>query len=275
MLMTADPPTRGHAGRRLPRYREVALDLQRRIDAGGFPGGKLPSQEELELEYETSTSTVRQAVKVLIDIGVVERRHGSGTYVVERQLVTIHVTLTENLSRRRRVAGLTGVDSWSSDIVESGHTPHQRFECLNVAADQRVAGILGVAVNDPLVVRRCWRCIDGVPASVETSYFPRWLVDELPELALPNDITEGTTLWVSRHGHEMKHHSDTVLARLVTEDESRFFESPPGFVALVRSRLSYDPSWRPLRLMDTSYRADMHQLRFEVPGDGEVEGPPS
>lgn len=274
MLMTADPP-RGHTGRRQPRYREIAADLQRRIGAGDFTGGRLPSQEDLETEYDTSTSTIRAAIKQLTDIGLVERRRGSGTYVVERQLVTIHVTLTENLSRRRRVAGLTGVDSWSSDIVESGHDPHQRFECLNAAADQRVAAILGVNIDDPLVVRRCWRCIDGVPASVETSYFPRWLVDELPALAAPHDIAQGTTLWISEHGHPMIHHSDTVLARLVNDDEAGFFQAPPGFVALVRSRISYDPGWRVLRFMDTAYRADMHQLRFEVPADGEIPGPPA
>jgi DNA-binding GntR family transcriptional regulator len=274
MLMTVDPP-RAPTSPRRARYLEIAEDLQRRIRAGDFPTGKLPSQAEHERDYRTSTVTVRAAVKQLVKIGIVESRQGSGTYVLQRDLVTIHVTLTENLSRRRRVAGLTGVDSWSSDIVESGHDPHQRFECLNVAADQRVADILDVHVDDPLVVRRCWRCIDGVPASIETSYFPRWLVNELPELAAPHDIAQGTTLWISDNGHPMAHHSDTVLARLVTDDEASFFEAPPGFVTLVRSRVSYDPDWRVLRLMDTSYRADMHQLRFEVPADGEVEGPPT
>lgn len=273
MPTTTDRPRQGPARRR-PRYQEIAADLQRRINAGDFPDRRVPTQEELELAYDTSTSTIRSAVKQLIDIGVVERRHGSGTYVVERDLITIHVTLTENLSRRRQLAGLTGVDSWSSDILQSGHTPHQRFECLNVA-DDRVTALLDVPAGEPLVMRRCWRSIDGVPASIETGYFPRWLVDQLPELALPNDIAQGTTLWVSERGHPMVHHSDTVLARLVTADEARFFDSPPGFVTLERCRVSYGsgPDWRPLRVMDTSYRADMHQLRFEIPGDGDVAGP--
>jgi GntR family transcriptional regulator len=112
-----------------------------------------------------------------------------------------------------------------------------------------------------------------VPASIETSYFPRWLVTELPRLAEPHDIDEGTTLWVSENGHPMVWHDDVVLARGLNRDEVMFFGASTALGALVRTRVSFGSDGRVLRLMDSVYRSDMYQLRFGIPGDGNQEGP--
>lgn len=271
MLMTAEPPRT--EGQPPPLYVRISDDIQTRIEAGGYPNGKLPSQGALVREYRSSPGTVRAAVKRLMDRGLVDRRHGSGTYILTRQPITIHVTQTEDLTRRRRMAGLTGVDSWSTDIQEAGRRPSQRFECLNVAADPTVADVLDVNVGATVVVRRCWRYVDDVAASIETSYFPGWLVAELPELAAPHDITEGTTLWISEHGHPMVWHDDVVLARALTRDEAVFFGSSTALGALARTRVSTGGDRRVLRYMVSVYRSDMYQLRFGIPGDGNQEGP--
>ncbi|MEM6281542.1 MAG: FadR/GntR family transcriptional regulator [Chloroflexota bacterium] len=47
------------------------------------PGQKLPSEPELARQLGVGRSAVREALKVLQAIGVVESRRGSGTYVVE------------------------------------------------------------------------------------------------------------------------------------------------------------------------------------------------
>ena len=56
--------------------------LQAQIGDGTFPrGSKLPSERELAERYEVSSPTVREALRALTAMGLVEVRHGSGAYV--------------------------------------------------------------------------------------------------------------------------------------------------------------------------------------------------
>jgi GntR family transcriptional regulator len=256
------------SGRRGAIYRRIADDLLQRIGDGEWPpGAKLPTEQQLMDYYGASSTTVRQAVKAMAAAGVIETRHGAGSFVVERKLLSIfYATYTEDLDRRE---GITTQDSWSTDVLDSGRQPHQRLECLNVPATPEVAKILAVEPDEALVMRRLWRSVDGIPASIETSLFPRWLVDELPELASPHDIAQGTTSYVAEHGHLMTLHQDHLSARPFTREEANFFDAPPGVMALVRTRVSFEePGGLVLRHMDTVYRSDMHEIVYDVPGRG-------
>jgi GntR family transcriptional regulator len=260
------------AGRRGAIYQRIADDLQRRITEGEFPlSSRLPTEQQLMEHYSASSTTVRAAVKALATAGLVETRHGSGSFVVDRRLLSIYATHTEDLDRR---AGITAQDSWSTDVLEAGRTPAQRFECLIVPATPEVAETLGVSRDDALVMRRCWRTVDGAPASVETSLFPSWLVEELPQLASPRDIAQGTTSYIAENGRLMSFHQDHLSARPFTREESQFFEAPPGVSALLRTRLSFsEPGSQVLRLTETVYRSDLHEVVYDVPGRGSHSRP--
>lgn len=256
-------------GRRVAAYQQVADDLLGRIEGGEFgPGDKLPTEAVLMDHYGISSTTARAAVRALALQGVVETRHGSGSYVVERRLLRINATHTEDLDRRR---GIVAQDSWSTDVASAGRKPSQRFECLNVPAQDPAAGWLAVPLGDPLVMRRCWRSVDGVPASIEASVFPRWLVEALPALARPHDISQGTTSYVSENGFPMRVHQDFLSARPLSRDEEGFFAAPPGVSALIRLRVSFEQvGGRVLRVMTTVYRSDMHEVVYDVAGAGNL-----
>ncbi len=65
-----------------PKYLVVADTLRREIAEGVFQDGQtLMTEEELRLRFDVSRQTVRQAISLLEDDGLVDRRRGSGTYV--------------------------------------------------------------------------------------------------------------------------------------------------------------------------------------------------
>ena len=65
-----------------PKYLLVADTLRREIAEGIFRDGEtLMTEEELRLRFDVSRQTVRQAIALLEDDGLVDRRRGSGTYV--------------------------------------------------------------------------------------------------------------------------------------------------------------------------------------------------
>jgi GntR family transcriptional repressor for pyruvate dehydrogenase complex len=71
---------------RSPSVRELVLaQLRRLIEDGMFPpGARLPSERELSDQMQVSRGTVREAVQLLAALGVVEIRHGHGTFVRRR-----------------------------------------------------------------------------------------------------------------------------------------------------------------------------------------------
>ncbi len=65
-----------------PAYAQLAAIIRRQIAAGIYPPGeKIPSESSISKKYGISAMTVRQAVGVLIDQGLVVRVQGSGTFV--------------------------------------------------------------------------------------------------------------------------------------------------------------------------------------------------
>lgn len=65
-----------------PLYRQVADRLEEELRAHASPGQKLPAEEELAARFGVHRHTLRRAIDELVDAGLVERRHGLGTFVV-------------------------------------------------------------------------------------------------------------------------------------------------------------------------------------------------
>jgi GntR family transcriptional regulator len=63
-------------------YQRIVDDVVARIESGEWPPGhKLPSSKELQAQYKTSHMTVRTAVTILRDRGLVESVSGVGVFV--------------------------------------------------------------------------------------------------------------------------------------------------------------------------------------------------
>ena len=90
---------------RVPLYIQVASVLRTRIQSGQWGAGeKISTLEELEREFEVARVTVRQAVDILREEGMLQARQGLGTFVSKRshdrhwvQLATNWNSLIESL----------------------------------------------------------------------------------------------------------------------------------------------------------------------------------
>lgn len=68
------------------KYREVEQILRREILEGLWPaGGQLPPAQELAKRFKVANMTIRQAVTVLLEEGLLVRIQGKGTFIVERE----------------------------------------------------------------------------------------------------------------------------------------------------------------------------------------------
>jgi GntR family transcriptional regulator len=72
-----------YAKMRAPRYVQVASTLRRRIQEGHWAvGDKIATLEVLENEFNVARVTVRQAIELLQDEGMLKSHQGKGTFVM-------------------------------------------------------------------------------------------------------------------------------------------------------------------------------------------------
>ena len=79
-----------------PMYRQIAEDLRAQIESGELePGQQLRTELELRERYNASRNTVRDAIKWLTNLGLVETKPGQGTFVLQT-IDPFVTTLTED-----------------------------------------------------------------------------------------------------------------------------------------------------------------------------------
>lgn len=70
---------------KIPVYRKIALDIATRIYAGEFKeGNKIHGRSTLASKYQVSPETIRKAISLLEDMGVVAVTKGSGIYITSQ-----------------------------------------------------------------------------------------------------------------------------------------------------------------------------------------------
>ena len=99
------------------RYRAIADDLRRRVEAGEFAAGRtLPSESELSASYEASRVTIRKALELLRDEGLVDARQGFGWFAAVDPLRQSLGTARHDrgAARRPRACGPSDASSTSA-----------------------------------------------------------------------------------------------------------------------------------------------------------------
>jgi DNA-binding GntR family transcriptional regulator len=89
----------------IPLYLRIQRTLQERIAEGVYAVGSLmPTEAELAKEFETSRFTIREALRHLTDLGIVERRQGVGTRVVSTRWQSTYVQSFNTLQELFQIA---------------------------------------------------------------------------------------------------------------------------------------------------------------------------
>jgi GntR family transcriptional regulator len=247
-------------------YRQIADDLRAKIESGDLAqGSQLATEIELREEYAASRNTVRDAIKWLVTLGLVETRPGQGTFVVEK--INPFVTTLSGDPETGRGGGEEGVyiaevarEQRGSEITEP------RVEIQK--AEKPVARSLRIEEGAQVVSRHQQRFIDGTPWSLQTSFYPMNLVQRgAVDLIQARDIEGGTVAYLAEKcGIEQAGYRDTIAVRPPDDNEARFFKLPAdGRVSVFEIyRVGFDKEGNRFRLTITVYPSDRNRLRIDV-----------
>jgi GntR family transcriptional regulator len=249
-----------------PMYRQIAEALRGEIEAGDLaPGGRLPTELELRARFDNaSRNTVRDAIKWLTTLGLVETRPGQGTFVVQ----TIDPFITTLSGDPKTGFGGGEGTRYASEVSSRKRTPTTSDIQIEIQkASHDVAEKLGVPTGSVVVSRHERRFLDGTPWSMLTSFYPMdFVVRGAVRLTTPEDIEEGTVRYLADTlGIHQMGYRDWLLVRTPDNNEADFFKLPPdGRTSIVEiSRTAFDGNTKPMRLTVSVYPADRNQFTID------------
>ena len=223
------------------RTRDLLRGRLRDLIAELGPGRRLPSERDLSAEWGVARMTLRAAVDELVVEGLLDRRHGSGTYIVFSPVL--------------RVIGLT---SFTHDMRSRGIEPSSRIlDFRTITADDALATRLRISVGSPVFWISRLRLGNDEPVAIESVCIP---VSYAPQLT--HDDLQGSLY--------------EVLAALATSMRIEPILPDPASADLLGigaeqaclhvRMVDTDRSGRVVMLATCLYRGDKYQFRAEVSG---------
>lgn len=150
---------------RTPAYKTVYFSLKRSIQEGTYKAGSLlPSEPELEKQFNVSRTTVRKAISLLTAEGYLDVKQGRGTLVMDTtttQRLNSITSITETLMRR------------GYEVTTQGISIEQ------VPASRNVAAALEIPEGTTVYKVQRVQCADGIPIAIIKNFLR---ANQLPNL---------------------------------------------------------------------------------------------
>ena len=206
------------------------------------PGSAVPTERSLAAQFETSRTTVRQALSELVVEGRLERVQGRGTFVAQPK-VAQHLELT----------------SYTQDMRAQGLEPASRLISLDeLRADPELAGRLEIPLRARVLHLVRLRLVDGEPMAIERTYlaagrFPR----------LRQHLQRTGSLYAALevgYGVRLGEAEETIETGLASPQEAALLGVEVGLALLLLSRHSFDLDGRPVEWGRSVYRGDRYKL---------------
>jgi DNA-binding GntR family transcriptional regulator len=231
----------------VPLYFQVAQYLEQMIESGELPmGTRLDNEGNLAGQLGLSKPTMRRALEYLVGRGLLVRKRGIGTQVVQTK-VTREVELT----------------SLYDDLAKTGRDPSTTVVSFSTEpAPEALAAELGLAAGTSVYVFERLRSADGEPLALMRNHVP----EHLMRLS-PADLEEqGLYNLFRANGIVMRIAKQSIGARVASAAEARALGERKGAPLLVMERSAYDEQGRAVERGRHVYRASRYSFDLTLTG---------
>ena len=202
-------------------YRQIAARLRQEILGGAFePSGRLPSEAAIGDRFGVSRVTVRLALDILTQDGMIERRQGKGAFIAGRGV-------RHELDR---------LESFHESLLAQGLAASMRLISVETRRPSAsVAHFLGEGAADCVVLQRL-HLVDGEPVAIGRSWLPscyaavsRDQCERNPTYSVVKSIT----------GRQIARADLFIGAQAADEGLATLLDVKPGAALIVLDRNSY------------------------------------
>lgn len=188
--------------------------------------------------------TLRQAITLLVEEGILERRVGSGTYVASHRV-------------QEKMRGTT---SFTEIVRSQGKSPSsQVVSYQRKPANETEIEQLQLKPSDYVVRMERVRYADNVPLVFEVASIPEKLIREFKR----EDITEHFFQTLTDNGYEIGKSQQTIYAKNASERVANYLKVPKNHAVLALTQVSYFTDGRPFEYVHSQYVGDRFEFYLE------------
>lgn len=241
--MIKDPNIVVNRASPVPLYFQVAEQMEAAIKGGRLvPGDRIDNELLLASKLGLSRPTMRQAIQTLVNKGMLVRRRGVGTQVVEGQI-------------HRPVK----LSSLLDDMRAAGRHPSTQVLAVEVRrADHRLAEILKLDEGDGYWYLERLRRVDDEPLAIMTNHLPLALMN----MAQVDLEAIGLYEALRNNAIQVRVAHQQIGARKATTREARLLGITAAIPLVTMARTGYDDTGRIVEFGQHCYRAD--QYTFDI-----------
>ena len=222
----------------VPLYFQVAQAFEKAILDGDLrPGDRFENELALAKRLNLSRPTTRRAIQELVDKGMLVRKRGVGTQVVQS---SVH-----------RPVELT---SLFDDLARAGQEPATKvLEYTIGSAPDEIAEHLNLPAGSEVLTVRRLRSSGGQPLALMTNHLPVALAPDPSELE-----QAGLYQALRSRGVHIRLARQRIGAKSADRDEARLLDEKPKAPLLVMNRTAFDDSGRIVEYGSHVYRASRY-----------------
>ncbi len=232
----------------IPLYYQIETILRRQILSGELPpGSPLPSEGSLGQEFNVSRITVRRALSILEDDGLILRQRGRGTFVTDKP----------------RGIDTSRFSGSMEDLISLGiHTEAKILEFQMVDAPEVVRQKLNLEEGAKVLRIEKVRLVEGKPFSYVINYLP----EKIGEQISAADLSLKPLLMVLEDDLGLKADGAIqVIEATVAEPEwAHMLDVRVGDPLLKAERTVFDAQDLPLEYVWVLYRADKYNFTVRL-----------
>jgi GntR family transcriptional regulator len=230
-------------------HRQLFLVLRDQITQGLYPDGALPKEEALCERFGVSRITVRRALADLAAQGLVERRHGRGTFV------------SANLPLPRRVPSLSVLDSLRKTAQD---TEVKVLEVTQAPPPPEVAALLLLEPGAKAVhALRLRSRVGGAPALLTDAWVPLDIGQRVTAAALKKNALYEILM---EQGVQFGRVVQEISAVVADPVRGGLLQTEVGGPMLRMVRLMHDIDERPVLHLTIHMPAERSRILMEIPG---------
>jgi len=224
----------------LPLYHQLREFLRDKIEGGEWePGHQLPGEGDLQSEFGVSRATVRQALQLLENDGLIERIQGKGTFV----------------GRPKIASNLMAMFTNQALIVDANsNADFHLIHLKQVAPPVAAALALKLPAKENVYEIKRTIFVDDEHLMLITSWLPASLVPDLAKKGLG-----GMSLWRTLREHynlEIGHQHREVQVTILDEEEAEALGGRAGAPAMLLTYLNSSRTGNPLEYRKVIVRGD-------------------
>jgi len=230
-----------------PLYYQLKEILRKNILAGVWKAGdKIPTEKELSETFGVSTAVVRQAVSLLVNEGVLVKRQGKGTFVVDTRVRQGPRKLS-SFSEEMAAMGLKA----SSIVLEKGIKE----------ADEKISKALQIQPKTRVIMVKRLRLANDEPLGIQTFYIPEYMVPDF----LQNDLTQSLyELLETKYGIVIKSAHEKYYATILDKYECKLLKVKWPFAGFIVERSAFDATGSPVEYTESVIRSDKYSVQVHL-----------